>query len=491
MRCPECDYALWSLKAGPCPECGRPFKPSEFEFLANAVRFCCPHCDQGYYGTSERGQLVPERFKCVSCGKDISTDEMVLRPAEALGDRDAHLGTNPWLDKRKGPIKRWLKAMFSGIGQPGRMMEVTPAFGSTGAAVGLAILNIMVASSLSVGMFMLLMAYGGAAMLGPVGMSILFMVAIPVVYMFIWTAVTHGMLRLLRAGPSDTMGRTLQAIGFSSGAYVLAIVPCIGPPMGFVAWTITATIAVRAGQRVGSWKATIATMAFPAAVAISVVSWYMWVTISSINAMAQYSQQQPPSWSQPMSQHNWAPGTDIRLGTQRVADVLRQRIRQQSAPAHVAYLAGDAGFEPLAFFEQGSGAVPRVGQSSLWQLSTMNEPSRRAVLDPIVAAWPQGVSSHRVGRILLTYHGMTPASPADLWIMVQLPAEPSEDFWAITMAGFERFDRGNPQPAIEEQNRKRAAAGLPPLPDMATILSTPGPWTAADGSPGAAAVGGP
>lgn len=483
MRCPECDYALWSLKAGPCPECGRPFKPSEFEFLANAVRFCCPHCDQGYYGTSERGQLVPERFDCVSCGKAISTDEMVLRPAEALGDRDAHLGTNPWLDKRRGILKRYVLAMFSGIGQPGRMMEVTPAFGSTGAAVGLAILNIMVASSLSVGMFVLLTGFSGGAMLGPAGMSIFVIVVTPLVSMFIWTAVTHGMLHLLRAKPSDTMGRTLQAIGFSSGAYVLAIVPCIGTPMGFVAWTITATIAVRAGQRVGSWKATIATMAFPAAVAVSVVAWYLWITISSINSMAQYNQQQPPTWSQPVTQQNWAPGTDIRLGTQGVADVLRQQILQGNPPRHAAELLGDSRTDSMAFMEHPSAQPPVVGGFRLWDLNRLDPVTRRNAIDVAVAAWPPDITAHRVGRILLTYHGITPTSPTDLWIMVQLPAEPGEDFWAITMNSYERFDRGNPQPALDGQNRKRAAAGLPPLPDMATILGNPGPWSAGDGTP--------
>lgn len=483
MRCPECDYSLWDLKAGPCPECGRPFKPSEFEFLANAVRFCCPHCDQAYYGTSERGQLVPERFDCVSCGRPITTDEMRLKPAEALGHRDAHLGTNPWLNTQRGLFKRWFLAVVSGIGQPGRMIEVSPAFGSTGPAVALAILNILVASLTTMGLFLLPALGSSRMMVGMMGfMSVIFVVA-PLVFLFVWVAATHGLLRLLRAGPADGIGRTMQAIGFSSGGYMMALVPCVGPPMGFVAWCVTATIAVKAGQCVSSWKATIATLALPAAVVVSLVVWYVWFMVSAFSAAQHYSQQphnQPPGWGQPVAQPNLATGTDIRMGTQRVAEVLRARVQTYRAPAHVAYLADDPTFDPMAFSEQGGAAAPRVGPSDLWQLALMDEPSRRAVLNPIVAAWPPDTTAHRVGRILLTYHGITPYASPDLWIMVQLPAEPGEDFWAITMAGYERVDRSNPQPALDAQNNKRMAAGLPPLPDWLVILGGPGPWSAAD-----------
>lgn len=66
MRCKKCDYRLWNLPSRVCPECGQPFRPSEFEFPVNSVQFRCPHCNQSYYGTGEKGHLVPIEFECVS-----------------------------------------------------------------------------------------------------------------------------------------------------------------------------------------------------------------------------------------------------------------------------------------------------------------------------------------------------------------------------------------------------------------------------------------
>ena len=84
MRCQGCDYPLWNLTARQCPECGRPFRPSEFRFVANSVRFCCPHCGQDYYGTGPVGHLVPVEFDCVRCHRRVHMDQMVLLPTEGV-----------------------------------------------------------------------------------------------------------------------------------------------------------------------------------------------------------------------------------------------------------------------------------------------------------------------------------------------------------------------------------------------------------------------
>ena len=66
MRCQNCNYTLWNLTTRECPECGTPFLPSAQDFQPNSVRFCCPGCDQDYYGTSPRGHLVPSAFSLPS-----------------------------------------------------------------------------------------------------------------------------------------------------------------------------------------------------------------------------------------------------------------------------------------------------------------------------------------------------------------------------------------------------------------------------------------
>src|SRR5437870_10981399 len=108
MHCKTCDYPLWNLKARQCPECGTPFLPSQFNFVINSVRFCCPHCDQTYYGTGERGHLVPSSFVCVNCARPIAMDEMVLRPAEGVSEQQTQTDRMPWLERaQRGWIKAW------------------------------------------------------------------------------------------------------------------------------------------------------------------------------------------------------------------------------------------------------------------------------------------------------------------------------------------------------------------------------------------------
>ncbi len=104
MRCKQCDYRLWNLRRRDCPECGSPFKPSDYEFVINSVRFCCPHCNQAYYGTGEFGHLVPIEFDCASCGTHIHMDETIVLPTENVREEQTQVDQNPWLDRRKrGP----------------------------------------------------------------------------------------------------------------------------------------------------------------------------------------------------------------------------------------------------------------------------------------------------------------------------------------------------------------------------------------------------
>ena len=84
MRCKGCGYSLWNVPGRTCPECGRGFVPSEFEFQANAVEFCCPGCMQQYYGSDEHGLPVPRAFDCVKCGAACELDSMILRVAPAV-----------------------------------------------------------------------------------------------------------------------------------------------------------------------------------------------------------------------------------------------------------------------------------------------------------------------------------------------------------------------------------------------------------------------
>jgi len=124
MRCRTCDYLLWNSRERRCPECGTPCLPSEYEFVANSVAFCCPHCDQAYYGTGPKGHVNPQEFDCVSCGRHIHMDEMVLRPAEGVDDDETEAERVPWLERnRRGRIRAWFSTVGMALVAPVRLMQ--------------------------------------------------------------------------------------------------------------------------------------------------------------------------------------------------------------------------------------------------------------------------------------------------------------------------------------------------------------------------------
>ncbi|VAX38816.1 hypothetical protein MNBD_PLANCTO03-2165, partial [hydrothermal vent metagenome] len=96
MHCRGCQRALWKIAARQCPSCDRPFKPSDFRFRPETVRFCCPHCSQGYLGRGADGFPDPRRFACVFCDRVIDIDEMVLEVAQGVEEYQTKPDMIPW-----------------------------------------------------------------------------------------------------------------------------------------------------------------------------------------------------------------------------------------------------------------------------------------------------------------------------------------------------------------------------------------------------------
>ncbi|MFI4882092.1 MAG: hypothetical protein ACIAQU_05860 [Phycisphaerales bacterium JB064] len=470
MKCPGCEYELWNLKAGPCPECGRPFKPSEFEFLANAVRFCCPHCDQDYYGTSERGQLEPDAFACIRCGNHVTTDDMILRPADALGGREATRATNPWFEpKRK---RRWFATIGAGLGMPGRLLEATPAIGGTGPAFGYAAINFTMAGALGLALAMLLLFAGGGA--GPLVFIAIASVLIPFAYLFFWTLLTHGLLKLFKQPTPDGLGRTFQALAFTSGVWLFGLMMCMGWPLGFIAWSACAPIAVRSAHKCRTSAAVVATLVPPALVVLSIFALYI---ISMVGVFA--------SATSTMTNYGWTSGTRLEWEVIPLANELRSAVTAGNPPLHGASLLGRN--SPVFFnaFSDANAIDPLIGQHTASALDAMSDHQRTSELAAITAGWPADVTAHRIGRIVFTHHGITPGSDPGLWLMIELPIAPGDDFAdAVHLSGASMFNvRHGAQQAIDQQNLLRVAEGLPPLPSYQTLTTTTGPWTAANGAP--------
>ncbi len=276
MRCRHCDQSLLHLTPGACPGCGTPFKPSEHEFGANSVRFCCPHCDQAYYGTSEKGHPIPSAFQCVSCGQQIHLDMMILRPREGAEAEQTEPVEVPWLTPRE---RGWIKAWFSMLGMalfsPGRLVQGLAPTSSLRSALGFAALTlglVYVIALLPILAFSLLgflAATGGAEdsspampMVGTVALSLLASVAGMILFVLLWGPVTHGMLRLT-GRTAGGMRRTCLATCYSSGASAFTVIPFFGVLFGWMWWVVSAILMVTAGQKVHGARASIAVLTLP------------------------------------------------------------------------------------------------------------------------------------------------------------------------------------------------------------------------------------
>ncbi len=278
MRCKKCDYPLWNLSPGACPECGDAFRPGDFEFKVGEVRFCCPHCDQAYYGDTVDGHLEPAAFECVGCNAPIEQDECIIRPLE--GDDAIETRVAPWFDTSRGLFKRTIFTAGWAMVRPGDLARGIPRDSSPNAGiVFLLLVNLL---ALVVGFLPIIFvvmavplwtqglnavnAPGIGLATGMVSLFGGFTIVSSVVSILLIAVVGHGVLRL--TGPvQDGLGRTVTLACFGSGPVLIVAIPCLGPYCGSQVsgiWAIVSTILlIAAGQRVGGGRATLAVLTVP------------------------------------------------------------------------------------------------------------------------------------------------------------------------------------------------------------------------------------
>ncbi|MCP4833992.1 MAG: hypothetical protein GY895_04440 [Phycisphaera sp.] len=272
MRCLTCEYPLWDLRPGNCPECGESFDPTGHRFKNGSVAFCCPHCDQTYFGEGEDGHLVPQQFDCVSCGQRISESECIVRPREDGSHEDMVTTVDsPWHDRNRRLRSRFYGTLGLSLFGPGRLGAGFPVnmppFGAFG-FVSLILVAIFVVGVLPV---VLLVGLAGSGRGMPAGslpsligtMATSFAVTIPMVFILlsVYGAIVHG---ILRVGGRTTGGimRTIGSLGFGSGPLVFLGIPIFGPyclhvPM-LIWMMISSTLVLRAAQGVSGWRAALA-----------------------------------------------------------------------------------------------------------------------------------------------------------------------------------------------------------------------------------------
>ncbi len=285
MRCKTCDYRLWNLPSRRCPECGTPFVPSEFEFTPNSVQFRCPHCGQSYYGTGPRGHIEPEEFDCISCGRHIHMDDMIIFPTDGVREEQTRVAHIPWLERReRGFWRGWFSTIGMALTSPLKLMRELPRETSSGQALWFAIINfffIVTVSILPIMMLPMIIALGfwgrgssAPVFVGFVIIGIIFF-AILLVGVFAWVLAAHALLAITgrRAGGIEL---TFQAMSYSSGANIFSAIPFLGWYLGWIWWLISAVLMVKERQKIGGGRAAFAVLTPPLTILGGLIGLYIY-----------------------------------------------------------------------------------------------------------------------------------------------------------------------------------------------------------------------
>ncbi len=479
MNCRTCAYPLWNLPARTCPECGAPFLPSQFDFVKNSVRFMCPHCGQAYYGTGDRGHLVPPEFDCVSCRARVSMDEMVLLPTEGVGEDRTRPDRLPWAERTsRGFLRAWLSTIWMTLTRPTSLMRAardTP----TGAAWSFAIFTlsaVVLAGTIPFIAFAMLAPGPGFFGFAFVAGTFLLLAGGAIVALAVWGLLAHAALRI--TGPTrGTIGRTYVALGFASGATVIAAIPCLGFYIAMLIvpiwWGIVAILMLAESQRVAIWRAAIAGLIAP-------VLFYAALAALSLGAVS--------AATTAMTAARTAAATVQPVGM--VQSATTAVVRYASAhngrgPTHAAELLAAGSLTRanlIATSVTGSkGSDVPIARKSLDDFFLMGPDERAAEAQAAVTSMPDGVIAHRLGDLVFTHHGIDMSNPDPrLWIVIFSPNPGAAGPIRGDVIGTS-FPVGTadgrvtavflPQYArdLAEQNDVRAELGLAPLPDPLTV----------------------
>ncbi|MCK4660646.1 MAG: YIP1 family protein [Phycisphaerae bacterium] len=474
MRCKICDYRLWNLRSRQCPECGTPFRPSEFEFVVNSVQFCCPHCNRAYYGTGPQGHLIPTEFDCTSCSAHIHMDEMVLLPAEGLEEEQTEVEQMPWLNRSKrGVVRGWFSTVGMALVGPGRLMRLTPLHSSTASAWWFTFFTHMLLMLVGVTPFVVLSV--GIGLFGGLGATPGFMemgIGASMGGVFLLGAVavagliTHGLL-MMTGKTAGGLGRTYHAICYSSGANVVMLIPCLGWYLGWVWWVVSAVLMVRQGQKVGGARAALAVLTFPLLSIAGFIAFSVWAVTFSATPTTTF-------------------GTGATVGsvseTRVVLDAVLNYAEQHAGqgPDHAIQLVDEdflAAWDLLVVETDTQQADVPLGQTSLDGFAFLTRVQKDRLVRESIAALPDGIVAHRLGDFVFTYHGMDLATANNTsWVVIMWP-DPDVNDPPPAGSGFcvgwangtvNRISTKVVAEYLASENRLRAGRGLLPHPDQVT-----------------------
>ena len=122
MHCRGCNYELWNLPPGDCPECGKAWRFEDFQFRREFVQFLCPNCDCAYPGEYIASLASPHAFTCTGCQSAIELSQMCARPADGTDGSQALQKDFVWSDRRQvGRWRAFWRVIGYSLGTPSRI----------------------------------------------------------------------------------------------------------------------------------------------------------------------------------------------------------------------------------------------------------------------------------------------------------------------------------------------------------------------------------
>ncbi|MFN0134281.1 MAG: hypothetical protein ACKVW3_17345 [Phycisphaerales bacterium] len=490
--CDGCNYPLWQIRDRRCPECGREFLPSDYDFVPGTVAFACPHCDQPYFGKGTYGRLEPFVFGCVNCGRRIHMDQAVLTPAPGVDPARTVVGALPWLDRaRIGRFTAWRRTLSMALFHPDRLARSIPINMGAGPGVWFGILTFLLYILVLIGPLMPFIAMmapgGGGAMALRAVMPLLVFATAVLALIPLWGLVAH--LTLAITGPRAAgPGRTMAVLGFASACAILAAIPCFGiylMPIALIWPVISGTIMLMHTQRVGWFRALLAAGSVPLLLFVASAAMVIFPMILVTRGMAQMSVNQSAAAQARLAAA--AAGTlppSASPSTFGVGDGLRTFLADHGRwPTHALEaieanaISATTLCLPDATIVRQLGDVP-AGGTSLDKFVFLEKSVAQRAIERAAGQLPPTVTSHRLGDFVFTYHGIDPKGDGRLWIAVcrgeRMPRFPigtmGRGLVAAQLDGtIHNVNEADVAQALRDQNAIRAENGLPPLPDPADV----------------------
>lgn len=493
MRCRNCDYRLWNIASRTCPECGVAFRVSDFEFVRGSVAFCCPHCDMAYYGTDEKGHLVPSSFYCAKCQQPVTMESMVLRPAQGVEEMETERSRIPWVARPEIGLRRALtRTIWMAMVHPIQLMRSSTTDEPPRAAWNFAAWSLLITLGLGAGLvfavemlvILLVVPVGrtGVVAVFAIGLGFVVVLALGVllnlVCIVIWGWGVQAALWLTGTGHKP-LSQTYRALLYSTGANVSSIMPCLGWYFGWIWWLVSAVIMVRETHRISSGRAAFAVLALPGILLVCGTVAYV-ALLSLLFSTA----------TGPLAFATTGPGFAIYSPAYNETQLalnayLDYATENGKLPTHPIELLLDDRMAVTDFVSSASNTnLSQAGWPGMnaKTLDGMSETAKATKISSFVAGLPKNGIAHRGGDFVFTCPGVDPSTlTPDVWLVIYSPmsdpggsTKPFATFVYVGCADGTVIAIPNAafQNSLQGQMAVRTRNNLPPLPILSSITQS-------------------